>query len=187
MCKFEVFSFEGSSVRNRRRQRANRYKQLKHTLYILFGLISLSCNAQNDSLIAKNSVYIGGGRQGLTYIKYERLLFEQNWTQTVFNVGLGGRPGDSEYGERRLIKIMPDYIQLFGYKWIFAEVGLEASFNFQGNFSYTELNGIIGLRFQNRNYNTPSFFTQLGYNPRIYRSHINDIDVPWYFGLGLNF
>src|SRR5690554_400423 len=25
MCKFEVFSFEGSSVRNRRRQRANRY------------------------------------------------------------------------------------------------------------------------------------------------------------------
>lgn len=167
--------------------KANRYKQLKYILYIYFGLLSLNCFTQKDSTIAKNALYIGGGRQGLTYLKYERLIFEFLWTQTVVNIGLGGRPGDMEYGEHRLTKIMPDITQLFGYKWIYIELGLEPSFNFQDNFSYTELNGILGLRFQNRNHNIPSFFAHLGYNPKLYRTHKNDIEVPWYFGLGLNF
>lgn len=160
---------------------------MKYILFIFIALISFNYNAQNDSTFAKNAIYIGGGRQGLTYIKYERLIFEHTWTQTVVSLGLGGRPGDWESGIHRLTKIMPDIIQLFGYKWIYVELGLEPSFNFQGNFSYTELNGILGLRFQNRNHSIPSFTANLGYNPRLYRTHKNDIYVPFYFGLGLNF
>lgn len=144
-------------------------------------------NAQIDNTISKNSIYIGGGRQGLTYLKYERLLFKNNWTQTVTSFGLGGRPGDTELGEPRLIKLLPDIIQLFGFKSMFIEIGIEPSFNFEGSLSYTELNGIVGLRYQNRHKKQATLFGHIGYNPRIYRTHQNEINVPLYFGIGLTF
>jgi hypothetical protein len=142
---------------------------------------------QTDSDITKNIIYIGGGRQGLTYIKYERLLYFADWTQTVINLGVGGIPGDAEYGIPRTNKIMPQVGQLFGYKIIFLEVGLEPSINFYGKTTYIDLNAILGLRYQSRTKQLGGLFFQTGYNPRLFHTFNSDIYAPFYFGLGLNF
>jgi len=143
--------------------------------------------AQAKTDTTRNIIYLGGGRQGLTYIKYERLVYFKDWTQTIVNLGFGGIPGDAEYGVSRTNKIIPEIGQLFGYKTIFIELGIEPSINFYGKTTYVDLNGIIGLRFQSRKRQLQGLFFQAGYNPRLYNSYKSDIDVPFYFGLGLNF
>jgi len=161
---------------------------MKILLYSLFLLYSASMlNAQEKADTTKNIIYIGGGRQGLTYLKYERLIYNKNWTQTIVNLGLGGIPGDSEYGIYRTNKIMPEVGQLFGYKNIYVELGIEPSLNFYGSVSYVDLNGIIGLRYQSRTKQLRSLFIQCGYNPKLYYTYKSDINVPFYIGLGLNF
>lgn len=144
-------------------------------------------HGQTDSEITKNIIYIGGGRQGLTYIKYERLVYFADWTQTIVNLGFGGIPGDAEYGDPRTVKIMPQVGQLFGYKVIFVELGIEPTVNFFGTTTYTDLNALLGLRYQSRTKQFQGLFFQVGYNPRLYYTFKSDVDVPFYFGLGLNF
>jgi hypothetical protein len=135
----------------------------------------------------RNIIYVGGGRQGLTYVKYERNVFFADWMQTMVNMGFGGIPGDAEYGEPRTNKIMPQVGQLFGYKVVFVEIGLEPSINFYGKTSYMDLNAILGLRYQSRTDQREGLFFQVGYNPRLYYTFKSDIEAPFYFGLGLSF
>jgi hypothetical protein len=45
---------------------------------------------------------------------------------------------------------MPQVGQLFSYKIIFLEVRLEPSINFYGKTTYTDINAILGLRYQSR-------------------------------------
>ncbi|MFM1999115.1 MAG: hypothetical protein RL204_1062 [Bacteroidota bacterium] len=144
---------------------------------------------QDYTDLTRNIIYLGGGRQGLTYLKYERLLVYKDWTQTIANIGLGGIPGDSEepYNEPRHTIITSEIGQIFGYKNMFVEVGIEPAINIYGDVTYTDLNAILGLRYQSRTKELDGLFFQIGYNPRLYYSYKSDIDVPFYFGLGLNF
>jgi hypothetical protein len=163
---------------------------MQFKLLLIIGLLSVSnIYGQASSDTTRNIIYVGGGRQGLTYIKYERLIMYRNWTQTIVNFGLGGIPGDSDppfYTQRHNI-ITPEIGQLFGYKVIFIEIGIEPAINFYGKNTYTDLNAIIGLRYQSRTRQLQGLFFQLGYNPRLYCSYKSDIEVPFYFALGLNF
>ena len=147
----------------------------------------MTINGQTNSDVAKNTIYIGGGRQGLTYLKYERLLFYKSWTQTIVNIGVGGIPGDHDPPNNiaRHTIITPEVGQLFGYKRIFIEIGIEPAIHFYGNVTYTDLNAILGLRYQPRK--IQSFFCEAGYIPRLYYSYKSDVDVPIYFAIGLNF
>ncbi len=139
--------------------------------------------------ITHNVIYIGGGRQGLTYIKYERLVMYKNWTQTIINLGYGGIPGDHEPPNNtpRHNIIAPELGQLIGKNVIFIEIGIEPAINFFGSTTYTDLNAILGLRYQSRTRQFGGLFFQVGYNPRLYFTYKSDIDAPYYFGLGLNF
>lgn len=158
---------------------------LKRFFVVWFLLISGLVYGQIDT--TKNILYIGGGRQGLMYIKYERLLYFKNWTQTIVNIGFGGIPGDAEYGISRTNKIIPEVGQLFGYKVIFLEIGIEPSINFYGKITYIDFNAIFGFRYQSRTKQLQGLFFEAGYNPKLYYSYQSDIEAPFYFGLGLNF
>ena len=160
-------------------------KKLIVSLFIF--LIAGSVSAQGSDVKAKNLGYLGFGRQGVLYLKYERLLFGNDWTESIINIGLGGVPGELDYGVARTNKIMPEFAQLFGYKKVFIEVGLEASINFHGKISYIDVNGILGLRYQSRISDFYDLFCQIGYNPKLYYTYENDIDIPIYLGLGLSF
>ena len=78
-------------------------------------------------------------------------------------------------------------IMINHYKEIFIEIGIEPAINFYGKNTFTDLNAILGLRYQSRTRQCQGLFFQLGYNPILYYSYKSDIDVPFYFGLGLNF
>jgi hypothetical protein len=149
----------------------------------------IESDTEDYTELTRNIIYVGGGRQGLTYLKYERLLLYKDWTQTIANIGLGGIPGDSEepYNEPRHTIITSEIGQIFGYKNMFVEVGIEPAINIYGDVTYTDLNAILGLRYQSRTKELDGLFFQVGYNPRLYYSYKSDIDVPFYFGLGLNF
>lgn len=158
------------------------------SVFLLYAVMSSTVLlAQVDSSITKNIFYVGGGRQGLIYTKYERLVYDRGWTQTILNIGIGGVPGDAEYGIERTIKIMPQVGQLIGFKSIFLELGLEPSINFYGKTSYIDVNAILGLRYQSRAKQLGGIFFQVGYNPRLWHTYDSDIDVPVYIGLGFNF
>jgi hypothetical protein len=163
---------------------------MRFKLLLIIGFLSVSnMYGQSSSDTTYNIIYIGGGRQGATYVKYERLLMCGNWTQTIVNFGFGGVPGDSDprfYTPRHNI-ITSEIGQLFGYKVIFLEIGIEPAINFYGKNTYTDINAILGLRYQSRTRQLQGLFFQLGYNPRLYYSCKSDIEVPFYFGLGLNF
>lgn len=159
-------------------------------LLLIIGLLSVSnIYGQAKTDTTQNIIYIGGGRQGLAYIKYERLIMYRNWTQTIVNLGFGGVPGDHELPNNtpRHNILTPELGQLFGYKEIFIEIGIEPAINFYGKNTFTDLNAILGLRYQSRTRQCQGLFFQLGYNPILYYSYKSDIDVPFYFGLGLNF
>ena len=163
---------------------------VRYKLLLLFSLLTVkNIYGQTRTDTTHNIIYIGGGRQGLTYIKYERLVLFRNWTQTIVNLGFGGIPGDHEPPNNtpRHNIITPEIGQLFGYKVIFVEIGIEPAINFYGKNTYTDLNAILGLRYQTRTRQCQGLFFQLGYNPRLYYSFKSDVDVPFYFGLGLNF
>jgi len=150
--------------------------------------VFLICNfasAQNE-LNLKTSIYAGGARQGATYLKFERALFSNNWTETIINIGVGSVSGEGKYGIFTMNKIMPGVAQLFGYKRFFLELGVEPSIVFYRKVAFIDLNAIVGLRYQNRASKDPSFFAQIGLNPKMYYSHNSNIDVPFYFGIGLS-
>lgn len=159
----------------------------------IFLITSTIAHAQTKTDTTKNIIYLGGGRQGLTYLKYERLIYYKNWTQTIFNIGLGGIPGDHDTVNGIANNIPRHNIvtaeigQLIGYKIIFLEIGIESATNFYGKTTYTDLNAILGLRYQSRTRQLQGLFFQIGYNPRLYYTYKSDIDAPFYFGLGLNF
>jgi hypothetical protein len=158
-------------------------------LLLIIGLLNVSNlygQASSDTT-TRNMIYGGGGRQGLTYIKYERIIINKNWTQTIVNFGFGGVPGDHDPPNNipRHNIITAEIGQLFGYKVLFIEIGIESAVNFYGKNTYTNLNAILGLRYQSRT--TQGLFLQLGYNPKLYYTYESDIDVPIYLGLGLTF
>ena len=158
-------------------------------ILILMLLCSKSFLGQTNADTTQNIIYIGAGRQGLMYTKYERLVYYKSWTQTVLNIGVGGIPGDHEPPNNipRHNILTSELGQLFGYKTIFIEVGIEPAVNFYGSNTYTDLNAILGLRYQSRTKQLAGFFFQVGYNPRLYYTYKSDINVPFYFGFGLNF
>lgn len=159
---------------------------MKPTLIICLLLIAICplCS-QSDTDQAKHTVYGGFGRQGIVYVKYERLILDRDWANTIVNIGYGGVPGDYESGTPRTNKIMPQIGQLIGRKNIFVELGIEASFNFFGKISYTDINGILGIRYQSSEY--PGLLLQIGYNPKLYYTYENNIDLPFYLGMGMTF
>lgn len=148
---------------------------------------NLYSHAQKDSLILKNVAYGGFMRQGLLYVKYERDLTASKFFHTFANIGFGGLPGDGEYGMPGTKKIMPEIGGLLGYKFLWLELGVEPSINFYGNLCYVDLNGVIGLRYQNFNNLEGSPFFQVGYYPRIYQSYKSLVDVPFLMGVGMTF
>jgi hypothetical protein len=155
---------------------------------LILGLLLVTIGplrGQSDTIEGKHTLYGGFVRQGILYIKYERLIFDQGWAKTIANIGYGGVPGEQEYGTPRTNKIMPQLGQLIGKKSLLLELGLEVSFNFFGKISYTDINGILGIRYQAREY--PGLLFQLGYNPKLYYTYENDIDLPFYIGMGRRF
>ncbi|MBL0315884.1 MAG: hypothetical protein IPP69_08930 [Flavobacteriales bacterium] len=143
-------------------------------------------HSQTGTLESGSSAYVGFGRQGLTYLKAEQRFYLADWTYTIINLGFGGIPGDAEYGIPRTNKIMPQVGQLFGKNRLFLEIGIEPSINFYGGTSYTDLNGIIGLRYHSRFEEIHGLFFQAGYNPRLYNTFESGIEVAFYLGIGLN-
>lgn len=161
-------------------------RQMKPTL--ILGLLLTAIGpllGQSETAEMRHTIYGGFVRQGILYIKYERSIFDQDWTQTIANIGFGGVPGEYENGVPRTNKIMPQLGQLIGRKNILLELGIEASINFFGNISYTDINGVLGIRYQSSEY--PGFLFQLGYNPKLYYTYENDIDLPFYLGMGRRF
>lgn len=157
-------------------------------ILVFFGLsFSSLLAAQKNSSSFKNCIYIGGGRQGLTYLKYERQLTAKKFTKIVLNVGLGGVPGDAEHNDPRQRIITSELALLVGEKSVLLEFGVEPSINMVGGFSYVDLNGIAGLRYLTKSRGQSGLFFQAGYNPRLFRTHNSDINVPVYLGVGLSF
>lgn len=157
--------------------------------FLLF-LIIINCgyfSAQHEADSTKNIIYGGFGRQGIGYLKYGRSLFFNNWSQTTVNIGFGGVPGDGEYDEPRMNKIMPEITQLLGYKFLFLEIGIEPSINFYGNVTFIDLNGIIGLRYKSKVKNGIGLFGNIGYNPKLYKTFESEIELPFYLGMGVSF
>lgn len=157
---------------------------MKTTIIWIILLVAIGpLNGQSETTEAKHTVYGGFLRQGIVYVKYERSFWEKGWGRTIANVGYGGVSGEREYGTPRTNKIMPQVGQLIGRKNILVEVGIEASINFFGKVSYTDINGVLGVRYQSRE----GVLFQLGYNPKLYYTYENDIDLPFYLGMGMTF
>ncbi|WP_020535310.1 hypothetical protein [Lewinella cohaerens] len=157
---------------------------MKTTIIWMLLLVSIGpLNGQSDTAGAKHTVYGGFVRQGILYVKYERSVFDKGWGRTIVNIGYGGVLGEHEYGTPRTNKIMPQIGQLIGRKNILVEVGVEASINFFGKISYTDINGVLGIRYQSNE----GILFLLGYNPKLYYTYENDIDLPFYLGMGMTF
>lgn len=159
---------------------------MKAWVLILSLFFSINIFGQSRTDTAKNIIYLGIGRQEELYLKYERLVYYKKWTQTIVNTGLGWLQGDHEPPDDIPSKnsITIELGQLFGYKLVFLEMGIEPSFNFYGNLAYTNINAIFGLRYQSW---TKGLFFQVGYNPRLYYTYMNDSSIPFYLGFGWNF
>lgn len=105
------------------------------------------------------------------------------------NLGFGGIPGDSASPDNipRHNIVTTELAQLFGIEEFFIEIGIEPAIHFFGKNTYTDLNGILGIRYQTRTQQFHGLFFRLGYNPRLYYTYKSNIHVPFYFGIGLNF
>lgn len=77
---------------------------------------------QSETAEMRHTIYGGFVRQGILYIKYERSIFDQDWTQTIANMGFGGVPGESENGVPPLI-----YPSIWGWAGIFEKDGDDAT------------------------------------------------------------
>lgn len=135
----------------------------------------------------RNVAYVGAGRQGMIYLKYERMLLQGKYLQTSINGGFGTFPGEhdtpNEKPPHRILTM--ELVQLIGMKNFYLELGIEPAMHFFGNLTYTDLNGIAGVRYQSAG--RGGLFAQLGYNPRLFYTYQSDIEVPFYAGVGIVF
>jgi len=154
--------------------------------YVLIIFLSIFCSAycQVDPKYYKNAIYGSFARQGIVHVKYERNLFTNNWSNSFINIGFGIIPVE-DYADVKIIT--PELGQLFGIKNFYLEVGIEPSINFIDGYTYVDLNGIIGLRFQQLNYYSDGIMFQIGYNPRLINSTDGFINAPFYLGIGMSF
>jgi hypothetical protein len=172
---------------------------MKKFLICFFIIInSLSLLGQEDADLTKNALGCGFGRYTLFYLKYERLLYHNAWTRTVANVKLGGvmvqgtpiylNAFQSYYYQNIFqVNLIPGAAQLFGYKNYYLELGIEPSFNFNKEVTYTSLNGIIGFRYYYVKLGQSWLYFECGYNPRLYASHKNKNEYKisqFYLGFG---
>jgi hypothetical protein len=151
---------------------------------ILTSFLSTRTSAQEEQVYYKNAFYGTFARQGLVHVKYERNLFTNNWTNTFINVGFGLVPRE----DIKDVKIItPELGQLFGYKNIYLEVGLEPSINFYDGATYVDLNGIIGLRYHQLLYKDDGLLFEIGYCPKLIDATKSLIEAPFYMGIGMSF
>lgn len=154
------------------------------TLVVCSVWLITPAHSQDSIASTKDRIYLGGGRQGLTYLKYERTILTKPNLQTIVNFGLGEIPGEKELSEPATIKLMPELAQLIGTNDVYLELGIEPSINIYGKKVYMHLAGVLGIRYQpNRK---QSLFLQAGYSPTLYRSYQDMIGVPYYAGVGIN-
>jgi hypothetical protein len=118
------------------------------------------------------------------HVKYERSFLTNDYRSTIANVGFGLIPVE---GDTDVKIITPEIGQLIGFKNFFLELGVEPSINFISGTTYVDLNGIIGLRYQQYNYKSDGIMVQIGYNPRLINSTDDFINVPFYLGIGMSF
>jgi hypothetical protein len=157
---------------------------MNKVLFILTVFIWSNAFCQSDTQYYKNVIYGSFGRQGYVHVKYERSFLTNDYRSTIANVGLGLIPVEDETD----VKIItPEIGQLIGFKNFFLELGVEPSINFISGTTYVDLNGIIGLRYQQYNYKSDGIMVQIGYNPRLINSTDGFINVPFYLGIGMSF
>jgi hypothetical protein len=157
---------------------------MKKVLVILSVLIWSNSFCQSKTQYYKNVIYGSFGRQGYVHVKYERSFLTNDYRSTIANVGFGLIPVE---GDTDVKIITPEIGQLFGFKNFFLELGLEPSINFISGTTYVDLNGIIGLRYQQYNNESDGIMVQIGYNPRLINSTDGFINVPFYLGIGMSF
>lgn len=147
----------------------------------------LICNhsfCQTETQYYKNVIYGSFGRQGYVHVKYERSFLTNDYGSSIANIGFGLIPVE---GDTDVKIITPEIGQLIGFKNFFLELGVEPSINFIGGTTYVDLNGIIGLRYQQYNYKSDGIMVQIGYNPRLINSTDGFINIPFYLGIGMSF
>lgn len=153
----------------------------------LFSWIFCGACLGQQADIAKNAVYLGAGRQAMTYVKYERVLLHGKHWQTNINAGLGNFPGEHDTPDNepahRIVTM--EAVQLIGLHNFYLELGVEPAVHFYGNVTFTDLNAIAGLRYQAKS--RGGLFAQLGYNPTLFNTYEHDIAVPFYAGVGIVF
>ena len=159
---------------------------MRKVLYPLFLTFCLPLEAQETDR-ARNIAYVGAGRQAMVYLKYERALLQGKFLQTNVNAGFATFPGehDTPDNEPPHRIVTAELVQLIGFRNVYLELGIEPAVHFFGTVTYTDLNGIAGLRYQSPG--RGGLFAQLGYNPRLFYTYKSDIDVPIYAGVGIVF
>jgi hypothetical protein len=159
---------------------------MRKVLHLFFLICCLPLDAQEPDR-ARNVIYVGAGRQAMVYLKYERILLHGKYLQTNGNIGFASFPAEhdtpNEKPPHRIVTAQ--LVQLIGIKNFYLELGIEPAMHFFGNVTYTDLNGIAGVRYQSES--RGGLFAQLGYNPRLFYTYESDIDVPFYAGVGIVF
>jgi|GEM_PF-3508810 len=157
---------------------------MKKLLVILSVFIWSNAVCQSETQYYKNVIYGSFGRQGYVHVKYERSFLTNDYRSTIANIGFGIIPVEDEVDAKI---ITPEIGQLIGFKNFFLELGVEPSINFISGTTYVDLNGIIGLRYQQYNYKSDGIMVQIGYNPRLINTTNGFINVPFYLGIGMSF
>lgn len=159
---------------------------MREVLCLIFWSCCLPLAAQEFDP-ARNILYVGAGRQAMTYLKYERVLLHREHVQTNVNAGFATFPGEhdtpNEEPPHRIVTM--EVVQLIGMRDFYLELGIEPAVHFFGSTTYTDLNGIAGLRYQSGH--RGGLFAQLGWNPRLFHTYTDDIHVPFYAGIGITF
>lgn len=117
------------------------------------------------------------------FVNYEYKTFANQWRQTGFLVGWGGAPGDADVGMSSFHNLSIGMSQSFGFRPFFLVLGILPTLNFYNKISYIDINGVAGIRFEPKKI---PLVVEIGWVPRLYKTHYNGKDFPLYLSFGVN-
>lgn len=158
----------------------------KTFIFLLIVLPTSPCNAQkNDSLKIYpkfHSITGGIGMESLFYVQHKYVFYNHKHFQLNTIGGLGCAPGDQEGGLSAHYNIVTGVAHSIGIRPIFLTIGFAPIIHFYDHVTYTNLNGIIGLKYESKSSN--GLIVEIGYLPTIFSTHQSDAGIPFYLGFG---
>lgn len=162
------------------------FRKLASTLFLLVITLGAKCQETNDDQIyySNHSVTGGIGMESLGYVQYKYKFMNRNYLQTNSIIGIGTAPGDAEGGLPTHFNIAAGICQNIGIRPVLLTIGVAPIINFYDNVTYTNLNGLIGLKYEPKK--KTAITIEAGYLHQLYVTHDNDLGFHFYFGFGIS-